>query len=187
MFNAFPAEHNFTTHFGVAKASLQNHFSTQSEQLLRCISCARASESNLQLRLAFSHAGVDFDINTPFSTKIIDLPDNQRVHLEILVAADKKAVKAYRGCDQCSAWCTCPDTPRLALPWPAAAPPLSWDGPLGAAALLNKICKHPFPSIPLMYELAHIALPNEQLPRRCQVCNKRAPFASVAEYEAAHT
>eukprot|EP00965_Chrysotila_dentata_P030274 1007192-Pleurochrysis_carterae.AAC.4 len=58
-------------------------------------------------------------------------------------------------------------------------PAMFWDGPAGAAALLDKVCKHPFPSIPLMYELAHVAMPNEQRPRCCRSCKQR-PFVTVS-------
>ena len=106
------------------------------------------------------------------------------IHVEMLVGADKKGVEVHRGCGPCCAWCTCSDVLRLKLPWDPCTPPLNWDGPGGAAELLSRVCKHPFPSIPLIFEAAHMALPGEDLPRRCRFC-KEVPFANVAEYVAA--
>eukprot|EP00965_Chrysotila_dentata_P109013 3601304-Pleurochrysis_carterae.AAC.2 len=103
--------------------------------------------------------------------KGFDLESGTRVHAEMLVTADKK------GWRRTGAF-------RLKLPWPVSALPTAWDGPAGAAAKLNKICKHPFPSIPIIFEAAHTALPDEPLPRHCRFC-KRLPFDTAAEYNAA--
>eukprot|EP00965_Chrysotila_dentata_P109012 3601304-Pleurochrysis_carterae.AAC.1 len=53
MFDGFPVEHISITHLNcVANASLRAEISSQSEQLLRVVSCARISETNTQLRKA---------------------------------------------------------------------------------------------------------------------------------------
>eukprot|EP00965_Chrysotila_dentata_P154568 5107240-Pleurochrysis_carterae.AAC.1 len=58
--------------------------------------------------------------------------------IETFIAADKKAVEAYRGCNRCSTWCTCADTLRLTFQWSPSFPPLDWDGPTGVSTLLDK-------------------------------------------------
>ena len=95
----------------------------------------------------------------------------------------------------CCPWCTCGDTLKLKLPWQLDCPPTVWDeadwkgtgrcpDTKNASLLLSKICKHPFPTIPLIFEWAHKALPGEDLPRKCRVCKRRS-FETVAAYAAA--
>eukprot|EP00965_Chrysotila_dentata_P040452 1342352-Pleurochrysis_carterae.AAC.1 len=62
---------------------------------------------------------------------------------------------------------------------------MSWDGPTGAHALLNKVCRRPFPNIPVLFEAAHLPMPGgSPLPRRCRFC-KQTPFSDLEEFESA--
>eukprot|EP00965_Chrysotila_dentata_P260313 6213859-Pleurochrysis_carterae.AAC.1 len=184
MFDGFPVERLSICHFCVANASLRPQLSSHSEQLLRVVSCAKVSETNAQLTKAVEHNHFAADFNAVVSKSGFSLLDGEFVHASMLVAADKKGVEAFRGCGPCSPWCTCGDLLRLRLPWKTSFPPVSWDEDTqGAAHLLKKVCKHPFPSIPVLVEAAHLPLPGEELPRRCRFC-KSTPYASVEEYTA---
>eukprot|EP00965_Chrysotila_dentata_P226133 6195220-Pleurochrysis_carterae.AAC.3 len=160
--------------------------------LLGVISCARISETNTQLLEALEHNHFAEDFNSALRQEGFVLSAEQEgsfVHATMLVTADKKGVEAHRGCTQCyqcCPWCTCADTLRLCLPWPARSPPFSWNEPHGGTeAKLLKVCKQPFPSTPLIFEAAHTPLPGEALPHRCRFC-KQMPFAEREEYDAAH-
>eukprot|EP00965_Chrysotila_dentata_P017549 583188-Pleurochrysis_carterae.AAC.1 len=77
------------------------------------------------------------------------------------------ALRSPSSWNSCSRWLLLPLRANLLEPprrrVPAPVPALAPDA-------RQIVCKHPFPSIPVMYELAHLALPSEQLPRRCRVC-----------------
>ena len=188
MFDGFPVERISVEHFCVGTASLRDDFSSQSEQLLRVINCSKIKENNPSLRRVAEYNSMGRDFNELVRVRgfkpTAPVEENDYppfVHVEMLVAADKKGVEVHRGCSPCCAWCTCSDVQRLKLPWDPSTPPLTW---ASAEILLNQVCKRPFPSIPLIFEAAHVALPGEELPRHCRWC-KKLPFASVAEYSAA--
>ena len=206
MFDGFPVDDISIVHYCIFNASLKAEVSTQSESLLRVLAVARISESNAQLHRAADHHHLAEDFNgfardkrcslcDPAATAAGTSSEPVQLGLEMFVAADKKGVEVHRGCAPCCPWCTCDETLRLQLPWPLDAPPVLWDasdwkgaGPCPpskrADLQLDAVCKHPMPSIPIIYELAHKALPGEALPRRCRVC-KQAPFATVAERDEA--
>eukprot|EP00965_Chrysotila_dentata_P063854 2116251-Pleurochrysis_carterae.AAC.1 len=183
MFNGFPVERIPVCHFCVANASLRAELSSQSDQLLRVITCARISETNRQLNKSLELNSFADDFNCCVSEGGFQLPDESFAHITMLVAADKKGVEAFRGCSPCCPRCSCSDTARLKLPWPVDSPPALWGGRLGAAELLEKVCRHPFPTIPVVYEAAHLPLPNEPLRRKCRFC-KQLPYASKDEFQA---
>eukprot|EP00965_Chrysotila_dentata_P001833 60636-Pleurochrysis_carterae.AAC.1 len=93
MFDGFPVERISICHFCVANASLRPELSSQSEQLLRVVSCARISETNRQLRRALELNSFDADFNACVSKGGISLPDGSFVHTKMLVTADKKGVE----------------------------------------------------------------------------------------------
>eukprot|EP00965_Chrysotila_dentata_P151459 5005264-Pleurochrysis_carterae.AAC.7 len=181
------------SHFCIGNASLRPEMSSLSEQLLRAITCGKISETNLQLHLALAHNLVSEEFNMLLGARGITMtvsesrpqPMPDFIHLEMYVAADKKAVDAMRGCSQCCTWCSCSELLRLTLPMSTSSPPMSWDGPNGADALLDKVCRHPFPSIPGIFAAAHLPIPGgSPLPRRCRFC-KQVPFASMEEFDSA--
>eukprot|EP00965_Chrysotila_dentata_P128873 4260999-Pleurochrysis_carterae.AAC.1 len=96
MFEGFSVKHILITHFCVANARLRPEISSQSEQLLRIIACARISETNMQLRKALQQNHFTEDFNSALSMKGFAIEDGTRVLAEMLVTADKKGVEAHR-------------------------------------------------------------------------------------------
>ena len=184
MFDGFPVDDVSIVHFCVFNASLKPELCTQSESLLRVLTVARISENNAQLWRAAEHhhLGEDFNGYARDGKCALPPPDSpppqvpaaepaavQHLEIDMFLAADKKGVEVFRGCAPCCPWCTCSDSLRLKLPWPLDRPPVVWrpsdwrgTGPCpehaAAEPLLRKICKHPLPSLPLIYEWAHTRL-----------------------------
>eukprot|EP00965_Chrysotila_dentata_P157007 5187185-Pleurochrysis_carterae.AAC.1 len=116
MFDAFPVEAISVSHFCIGNASLRSEMSSLSEQLLRAITCGRISETNTQLREALLHNDVSLEFNSLLRDGGLAAPSDAPaapslplaasvlpgfVHLKMYLAADKKAVEAWRGCSQC--------------------------------------------------------------------------------------
>eukprot|EP00965_Chrysotila_dentata_P066862 2213577-Pleurochrysis_carterae.AAC.1 len=106
MFDAFPVEMISVSHFCVGNASLRQEMSSMSEQLLRAITCGRIPKTNSQLRTALQHNDVSVEFNNILRDGGLALPPTASstdytsspvfVHLKMYIAADKKAVEAWR-------------------------------------------------------------------------------------------
>ena len=162
--------------FSMTKAS-------QSEEFCKIISVATIKENTEGLNRMHAARRVDNDVNLILSrgyiTKVAGGSDADRIHIELFICVDKKAVEVFRGCAPGCPWCECTADSRLATAWKASdIPPTSWSA---AEAKLKKVCKCPFPSAFDCYAYAHKALPMEKLPRHCKFCGCK-PYKTEKEY-----
>ena len=97
MFDGFPVERISIEHFCVATASLRPELSSQSEQLLRVVNCSRIKENNPQMHRVAEHNRLGADFNELVRSRGAQVPtdvdgEENFMHIEMLVAADKKGV-----------------------------------------------------------------------------------------------
>ena len=177
-FDGFPVEAVSVEHTAIFSASLINP--TLSEEFLRIISCGTLKETTTELNRMFAMRKIDKDFNLITTRGYYTGEGDEKVHVELTISADKKAVEMLRGCSPGCAWCTCTAAHRLKQAWAWDYVPPTWQA---ALAKLKQVCSGAFPEIFDLYAWAHTALPFEKLTRKCPVCNKK-PFDTVAQYEA---
>ena len=122
---------------------------------------------------------IDLDFNS-VSTHGYFEDGGEKVFVDMLITADKKALEVFVGCAPGCLWCECGPEKRLTAPWSLTNEPATW---AAASAALDQVCTHAFPSLKRLYALSHLALPGEKLPRHCPACKKK-PYATEREYAA---
>ena len=180
-FDAFPVDGISIEHGVISSSSLV--VASQSEDMCKIILVSTMKENTLGLNRMHEARRIDKDYNLIWSRGYVkngDRINSPKIFIEQFICVDKKAVEMLRGCSPGCPWCECTPDSRLATAWPITTPPTSWKA---ALALLDKVCRHAFPTAFDQYAWAHRALPFEQLPRRCKFC-KKLPYATVEEYKA---